>query len=70
MTVEAGRAAVRMLGNTALKASVAAIAPSYIGMFAGSRLRRVISPTVFKNVILAILAVIASKHIAASLGWM
>ena len=49
-------------------ASLAAILPSYFGVFAGTRLRRKISQRLFRNVILSILAVIACKHLATSLG--
>lgn len=49
-------------------ASLAAIVPSYIGVAAGSRLRRKISQRLFRNVILSILAVIACKHLATALG--
>ncbi|MEQ9123696.1 MAG: TSUP family transporter, partial [Alphaproteobacteria bacterium] len=49
-------------------ASLGAIAPAYAGMYAGSCLRRVISPILFRNIILTILGLIACKHIAGSLG--
>ncbi len=49
-------------------ASVAAIAPGFAGMWAGSRLRRVVAPETFRKIVLAILGVIALKHIATSLG--
>jgi len=50
-------------------ASIFAVAPSIVGMFAGSRLRRHISPTLFRNIILAILAAIACKHLANAFGF-
>lgn len=49
-------------------ASLAATVPTYVGMVAGSRLRKVISQRLFRNVILGILAVIAAKHITAAFG--
>jgi len=51
-----------------IAASIGAIAPAYAGMYAGSRLRRVISPILFRNIILTILGLIACKHIAGSLS--
>ncbi len=49
-------------------ASVAAMIPSYAGMAVGSRLRRVISQKLFRNIILVILGVIACKHVATAFG--
>ena len=49
-------------------ASIAAILPGFAGVWTGARLRRVISPDLFRKVILSILAVIALKHIVTALG--
>lgn len=49
-------------------ASLFAVVPAYVGVVAGTRLRGVISPTVFRNIILAILAIIACKHLATAVG--
>ena len=73
-TVASARSVVSMnailgaLPGWVIAASVGAIAPAYAGMYAGSRLRRVISPILFRNIILTILGLIACKHIAGSLG--
>lgn len=49
-------------------ASGAAIAPTLLGMWAGSRLRRIVSQDLFRKIVLAILGVIALKHLATALG--
>jgi uncharacterized membrane protein YfcA len=49
-------------------ASAGAVVPSFIGIWTGAKLRRVISPDVFRKVVLSILGVIALKHIATAAG--
>ena len=61
-------ASLDALAGWVIWASIFAVVPASVGMYAGSKLRRVISPVVFRNVILSILAIIASKHLATAFG--
>lgn len=49
-------------------ASLAAIIPACAGMWAGSKLRKMISPDGFRRIVLSFLAVIAVKHLVTVLG--
>ena len=51
-----------------LIASFGAMLPSYAGIFAGTRLRKIVSERLFRNVVLCILGIIAFKHVASSFG--
>lgn len=64
----ASYASLGALPGWVIVASLGAVVPTYIGMVAGSRLRRVISQRLFRNIILSILALISLKHIATAFG--
>ena len=49
-------------------ASVAACGPAILGMWAGGNIRKRVSPQLFRSLVLALLAVIAIKHIVTTLG--
>lgn len=51
-----------------LIASFGAMLPSYAGIVAGTRLRKIVSERLFRNVVLCILGIIALKHVASSFG--
>ena len=51
-----------------LIASFGAMLPSYIGIVAGTRLRKIVSEKLFRNVVLSILGIIALKHVASAFG--
>lgn len=48
--------------------SLASIVPACAGMWAGSRLRKLVSPNGFRRIVLVLLAVIAVKHLVTALG--
>lgn len=64
----ASYASLGALPDWVIWASLFAVVPAYAGMLTGSRLRRRISPTLFRNVVLAIVSVIACKHMATAFG--